>query len=475
MSPSPPLTSLECDHLCAWAESPAALSVALGETELPTAIRALIWRLADAADEAGPEGSAAIRQLFADLVEGWNDRLDAVGRQAYAAVFPAVVWRVAMGDTALKARLHAFGLDGEQAFYAAYAARRRRSQDAAPIIPDIVERIAVLSRVTIGADVLLTSLLCQRLHQAFPGAEIVVLGDAKLSGLLGGLPQLRVQPLAYTRRGTLGQRLASWLTLGDALDEIDPSLVCSPDSRLDQLAVLPLVEEAWSYLHWENIIDPAAPQSLARALDGWAVQSLALGEEAGSCVPQVALAGPYVAQAAAWRAAFAADGVPTIAIKLDHGGNPAKALPRRLEVDLLRTAAAAGWRILLDAGFGEEELASSQELLAAAGLSACEVDEGQPAAAAVLRFHGSIAGWAAALSACQAAVAYDSVGHHLAGALGIPLLSLFTGHRHPAFPVAWAPQGSAFIEQVVIPSGAGDQQIWQEAVLAALGKLLSRQ
>ena len=51
---------------------------------------------------------------------------------------------------------------------------RRRLPAKAPA------KILLLSRVTIGADVAISSVFCQRLKQYFPAAEIVLIGSEKL-------------------------------------------------------------------------------------------------------------------------------------------------------------------------------------------------------------------------------------------------------------------------------------------------------
>ena len=173
---------------------------------------------------------------------------------------------------------------------------------------------------------------------------------------------------------------------------------------------------------------------------------------------------------------------PLAAVKLDHGGNPAKALPKAAEVLILRRLRELGWRILLDRGFGTDELANSDALLAELGWTAVDIDDsgkglgraigeltaGSLADAPLIRFHGSISGWAAALATCGHALSYDSVGHHLAGALGVAVTVAFTGHSDPAFPVAWQPRGRGSVHVVEIPTLAKQHpQAWR-AVLDAL-------
>jgi ADP-heptose:LPS heptosyltransferase len=337
----------------------------------------------------------------------------------------------------------------------------------------------VLSRVTIGADILLSSVALQRLHQKYPQAELVLLGDGKLQGLFGGLPMVRVRPISYARRGPLRERLASWQAVVAAVAEEKADLVLAPDSRLDQLGLLPVGDEA-RYLLWENLqAEGAAPQSLALLLDRWLARTLAL-PETPAVAPRVALEANAEAVRTRLQAAFGA--APLAAVKLDHGGNAAKSLPKAAEVAILRRLRELGWRILLDRGFGTDELANSDALLAELGWTAVDIDDsgkglgravdnlapGSLAHAPLIRFHGSISGWAAALACCGHALSYDSVGHHLAGALGIPVTVAFTGHGDPAFPIAWQPRGRARVQVVEIATATRHQpQAWG-AVLDAL-------
>lgn len=414
--------------------------------------------LADAADQDDEaQRSAGLQALFAGLVEPLNDGFTPAGRAVYARMFPRIVWRVAERDARLRDRLAAHGIGGESALLARYHAVRRGQGP----LPTTVRRIAVLSRVTIGADILLTSVAVQRLHQRWPDAEVVLIGDGKLAGLFGGLPGVRVRPLSYGRRGPLRDRLASWLALDDALDEERPDLVMAPDSRLDQLGILPTRAP---YLLWENTQPEGAPvRSLAVLLDTWLVARLGLPAEP-RCVPRLGF--PPATRGVADQLAAALGSAPIAAVKLDHGGNPAKSLPRAAEIRMLREVRRRGWRILLDRGFGPDELANSDALLAALGWTCVDLDDsgkglgrapdqlarGALADAAVVRFHGSIAGWAAAVSTCRLALSYDSVGHHLAAALGVPVVVAFTGYSGADFPTAWQPRGAGAVRLVTIPT-----------------------
>lgn len=437
-------------------------------------VRAAAADLGRAADDADPDVcKAGVRALFADVVEPLNDALDAAGRQGYAAVFPAALWAVIERHAPLKETLKEFGITSLDALQARYDLVRQSSSVAVTGSP---RRIGVLSRVTIGADVLLASVVIGHLRKAWPDAQVVLFGDKKLAPLFTGDPQVSVQAIAYRRRGSLGERIETWLGLIDQIAGADLDLLIGPDSRLDQLGILPL-GPAEQYRLWENLQPGPEPQSLARILDAWCGRICGTGPGIN---PQLHLDGPTAALGQHFSQSFGAG--PLLAVKLDYGGNDAKRLPRPAEVAILQQAVVDGWRLVLDRGFGDEELAESDDLLQQVGLKAFDIDDsgkgfgidpadlkpGQCAQQPVIRFHGSIAGWAAAVSACQGALSYDSVGHHLAAALSVPLVTAFTGHPSAAFPVAWQAMGPAQRIQVLIPNDQRSEIRWAHEVVSAL-------
>jgi hypothetical protein len=101
-------------------------------------------------------------------------------------------------------------------------------------------RVLVLSRVTLGADVAVTSILLAAAKQAFPNAEIVFAGPRKNFELFAADGRLSHAVVEY-RRGSLQERLDVWDEL-KALAAPD-CLVLDPDSRLTQLGLLPIGEE----------------------------------------------------------------------------------------------------------------------------------------------------------------------------------------------------------------------------------------
>lgn len=470
--------STHADAVLAWFGSRSLAGTQSGYPAVAPRLEEAADALADAADSADEgERNAGLAALFGGLVEPLNDGFSPAGRWLYHRLFGRVCWRICARTPSLAARLAGVGITDEAGLLARHA-QVRGGGDPLPQGP--VARIVVLSRVTVGADVLLTTVALQRLRVRWPGAELVVLGDPKLAGLIGGMERLRVRAVAYARRGPLSERLASWLQVCEAVDAEAPDLVVAPDSRLDQLGLLPVTRDPARYRLWENVRpEGSLPRSLADQLDAWCARTFALPAEP-TCLPRLAFDGERAALAERFRLAFG--DAPLCAVKLDHGGNPAKALPRDGEVALLRGIRERGWRVLLDRGFGAAELANSDALLDALGWRCCDLDDsgkalGRPVAALardellaaeVIRFHGSIGGWAAALSACGHALAYDSVGHHLAAALGVPVSIAFTGWSDRGFAVAWQPRGTAQAHLIAIPTAEKAEPRWWERVLATV-------
>jgi len=211
----------------------AATSPPPDDEALPTVIATAADNLAALADANDPElQGMGIKALFADFVEWCNDRFDPRLRAWCDAVMARVCWDSARRDPVLANHLAVCGIGDDRDLW-----RRQRRLLETPAPKRAPERIAIPSRVTLGADILLTSVLVQQLHARWPECELLLLGDAKLAGLFAGHPRLQVHPLRYTRRGRLGDRLHSSLALDRALLDHHVDLVVNPDSRLDQLGL----------------------------------------------------------------------------------------------------------------------------------------------------------------------------------------------------------------------------------------------
>jgi ADP-heptose:LPS heptosyltransferase len=331
------------------------------------------------------------KALFGVLVEGLADRFELALCDAYARLFAQAVARVHPEER-------------PEALVARYErVRRVRPVDFEP------RRVVVLSRVTLGADVAVTSVLMAAAKRRFPRATIVFAGPGKNYDLFAGDPRVAHAAVEY-RRGGLRDRLAVWDDLKALLADGD-TLVLDPDSRITQLGILPVCPEERYRLFESRSYGADSARALPELAASWAEETLG-----------VAGARPYVSVEPLDAAR------PYIAVNLGVGENPAKRLADPFEEKLLRLLAATGLPIVVDKGGSDEEAVRVER---AAGHSGAPVSF----------WAGSFAGFAAIIAGSRLYVGYDSAGQHVAAACGVPLVSIFAGFPVPRMFDRWRPVG----------------------------------
>jgi ADP-heptose:LPS heptosyltransferase len=326
--------------------------------------------------------------LFGILIEGLADRFEPALSDIYARLFSQAI-------------------EGQDpaALFARYQ-RVRRPRRAA-LNP---RRVLVLSRVTLGADVAVTSVLLAAARQAFPSAGIVFAGPAKNFEIFAADPRLTHAAVEY-RRGSLAQRLAVWEELKTLASDPD-CLVLDPDSRLTQLGLLPICPEDRYHLFESRRYGGTSEQSLPALAAQWSRETLG--------VPNAA---PYIAVGQASGLSLA----PYIAVSLGVGENPAKRISDGFERQLLALLSAR-MPLVIDKGAGGEEAARVERAAARSGAQATFWD-------------GSFAGFAHIVAGSSLYVGYDSAGQHVAAACGVPLISIFAGFPAPRMFYRWRPTG----------------------------------
>ena len=242
--------------------------------------RDLVARLAAlATDDNLSAAEAATRALFASLVERLADSFSPADVSLYNRLFAQVIEHCRHLDKgrALDAALNHFGLTDDAALLgraetlgAKRAVERSRLKN--------VRRVIVLSRVTLGADVAITSVIINRFEHDCPDAEIVLVGGRKAEQLFGGDRRIRFREIDYQRAGLTLDRLLNWPIVVEAVRELtddlshDEWLIVDPDSRLTQLGLLPLADRDENYFFFPGreygaATDLALGQLTARWLD----------------------------------------------------------------------------------------------------------------------------------------------------------------------------------------------------------------
>ena len=137
------------------------------------------------------------RELFRVVAEGLADRFEPALCDTYAALFSEAL-------AAVEPELNADDAAGAIS-QNSHAAKVRR--------PAPCSNVFVLSRVTLGADVAITSVILDAAKQRFPDARIFLVGSRKAWELFEADPRIEHLPVAYPRGGTLRERLDAWHAL----------------------------------------------------------------------------------------------------------------------------------------------------------------------------------------------------------------------------------------------------------------------
>jgi ADP-heptose:LPS heptosyltransferase len=335
---------------------------------------------------ADPCGDA----LFGVLAEGLADRFEPALCDAYAKLFSQAIACVR-----------------EDVDAGSLASHYQRMRKPRPVAGE-PRTIFVLSRVTLGADIAVTSVLITAAKKRFPHSEIVFVGPRKNYELFAAAPQLHHAEIGYCKGG-LRQRLAVWDQLRELLDKPE-SIVIDPDSRFTQLGLLPVCAEERYHLFDSRSYQAETSRSLPELASAWALEIFG-----------VAGARPFVALGPAPEAGH-------IAVSFGVGENPAKRLPESFEEELLKLLSAEGRPICIDKGAGGEEAERVMRAVERSGVEAS-------------LWEGSFAGFARIISGAALYAGYDSAGQHVAAACGVPLISVFAGFPAPRMFDRWKPSG----------------------------------
>ena len=408
-----------------------------------------------------------VHGLFPRLVEPLGDAFTAESCASYNQLFAQVIQycRGQPTGAALDRQLRHFGLVTESDLLARPTRLPRPSRFEVERAPRI-KKAFVLSRVTLGADIAVTSVVLAALKQVFPTATLRLVANAKTHQLFAGDRRVQLCAIEYPRSGGLIERLSSWQQTVEALQqetlELDPTeyVIVDPDSRLTQLGMLPLVPDERSYIFFESRSYRAAGlQKLGALTAHWLQQVFAMAEP---LYPYCAPSPPDVAAAQLLSDTLKRHGPgPIVSVNLGVGANPAKRLSDPFEFRLLTRLLSAGATIILDKGGDPEEVARIETLVATLGgqgFRALALDEHRdamslPAALSGMRlltWQGGIGRFAALIAESTAYIGYDSAGQHIAAALGVPTIDIFTGFSSPRMPERWSPHGRGFVHVLVL-------------------------
>jgi ADP-heptose:LPS heptosyltransferase len=285
-----------------------------------------------------------------------------------------------------------------------------------PRLPERLDRIYVLSRVTLGADIKITSMIFDLMKRRFPEAQIVFIANRKSAELFAADSRISICEADYPRSGPVSVRLAFAEELRHRLEGRN-RIVIDPDSRMTQLGLVPVCEPE-HYFHFPSRIRNSST-NLSCLTNDWLVETFGQAGDPYIAPEPVKLEGPS----------------PHAAVSLGVGGNENKRLDGDFETRLIRLLAEKFRGVWIDRGAGGEEARRVTAAAEASGFS----DR--------IRFwEGSFAGFASVIAQSDLYAGYDSAGQHAAAAAGTPLISIFAGAASDRFLQRWSPQGPGRID-----------------------------
>ena len=349
-----------------------------------------------ALDEDDPfVAAAANRALFSIIIERLADLFEPALCDVYARLFSHIISRALPEYDSRELLLR---------YNRVRQPRRFPSGD--------IHRVFVLSRVTLGADAAVTSVALAMAKARFPDAEICLVGPEKNAELFAGDSAVRPIPVTYGRSSLLRERLLAAAELKVTVDEAG-TIVIDPDSRLTQLGLIPVCDDARYFFFESRAFGGSNQSSLSELISEWLAEAFDTDRYQPYVAPAVQ---PSIAQ---------------ISVSLGVGENANKRLSDNFEMNAIRTMLKSGHAVVIDRGAGGEEAKRVTAMVEALG---------NPSG---LHLHdGSYASFASQIVQSRLYVGYDSAGQHVAAASSVPLVSVFAGYASARMFQRWRPTTS---------------------------------
>ena len=418
--------------------------------------------------------------LFSDVVEPLSDTFLLEDRKALEKVLAHLISRLRLLPQAKEfhQKLNQFALYNETDLLTRIE-NINCDKKFNPQSPGPIKKVFIPSRVTLGADVLLNILVIEKMKKRFPGAEIVFLGSEKNGVILkGNQPLVRVHPLHYNRRGALVDRFLNWLEVIQAvekeiveLNQGEDYIIIDTDSRLLQSGLLPIIppgEENEHYFSWKPSVNGETWKGTSQAEDlrQWLEDTFGTEPPGETIYPKLNFPDEdYTFANKIYEILNPTIRPLVVSMSFGVGGNLEKRVRNdsevvsQFELGLVLKLLAEGVTIVLDKGFGSEEFEQAAAIIRAVrdkGIEAAEItgenpgllDSTKPGNVRLIAFQGTINKFAALINLSDGYIGYDSLGQHLAAALGRDVITIFAGYHSQLFPERWRPMGRGIIRLI---------------------------
>jgi hypothetical protein len=416
--------------------------------------------------------SMGLRAIFGSIAEPLGDSFEPANVPTYDLVFTQIIddSRRRPGGERLDETLRRFNIHNEQdllrrkAGLGTRTAITRQAREA-------VQKVFVVSRVTLGADVAVSSVMIQAAGTAFPNALVTFIAPEGTTALFSDTPRFRTLPITYPRHGSLLDRFESWVELVRVMDQERAGLaageciVVDPDSRLTQLGLLPLTDRESEYFFFDSrSYRKPGVERLGQLAAEWCQE--VFGQE-NDDYPFVRLAADKSSLGKACGAALRTRGRQgVVSFNFGFGANDAKQLGSEFEVQAILQALDRGCSVALDKGIGQERDRANLVIarLKASGRKVAELRAARmnsadfpdlPLDVDAIAWEGDAAGFAGIIASTDLYVGYDSAFQHIAAALGVPVIDIFAHTHNPRFIERWTPHSRTAVRALKV--AAGDQ------------------
>ena len=422
------------------------------------------------------------RATFPLLVERLSDSFDPRHCLLYDRVFAQMITicRSLPAAKTLDAALRRFHLNTEGDLLGRKARVRTISPMTSEREREKVRKVGILSRVTLGADVAITSVVVEKAKRAFPGSEIVLFGSPKLLELFGGDRSIRVHKVSYPAEGGLLDRLQGWHAVLEAMQQETRTLspeefvLIDPDSRLLQLGLLPALRDESRYFFLESRCFGEPGQGTMSQITLRWLNTLFGGDD--QILPSVSLREADREFGRRICGMLRGQGSTLLAaVSFGVGGDEQKRLPDPFEEELLMQLLADGATVLLDKGVGGGEAARAARLVERVRTTGRSINEinlenageflsSQRPGCSVLTWQGGIGAFSAWIGESDEYIGYDSAGQHLAAALSVPTIDVFAESASPVFRERWKPASRTMVKVAGAPPLGEAARDWTDVL-----------
>ncbi|MFQ5559445.1 MAG: glycosyltransferase family 9 protein [Nitrospinota bacterium] len=377
--------------------------------------------------------------LFSSLVEPLLDSFRFEGRKTYNQIFSKLInlARTHQDGKKIDQLLTKFGLKTGGDMLKRWSSLA--SSKGPDLHPEKIKKIFILSRVTIGADVAITSIMVEKSKLLFPNARIVLLGSEKIGELFYDTKRVDIQPVRY-KTETFFSRLESWIDLAVKLtSNMDKEcIVLDPDSRFTQLGLLPVLPpevEPKRYFFYESTVKEDPPLSFHASLNAWFDTVFTKSKENFATI---SLSLESTKKADAFLKKIGQNTPVIVTANFGVGGNELKRISGDFERKLVSLILKFNVVLLLDKGFGPEESARIKK-----------ISDSFSRNPRLIPFFAGMGMFSALIRKSSLYIGYDSMGQHVAAACSTPEIVIFRGYHSSLFPVRWAPQGRNTVETIL--------------------------